>query len=92
MLEKNEEQNWQYLAHKIHDEHKEKHNTEKRWAQRTPPKTDLNPDAREKLTLPTSYTVTNIDKSGKNLLGDRGKTKIYVEENQSIAIWDMDIS
>jgi len=46
----------------------------------------LNPDAREKLAVPTSYTVTNIDKSCKNLLGDRGKKKIYVEGKQSIAI------
>jgi hypothetical protein len=35
---------------------------------------------------PTSYTVTNIDKSCKNLLGDRGKKEIYVEGKQSIAI------
>ena len=48
--------------------------------------TALNPDSRKKLALPTSYTVTNIDKSGKNLLGDRGKKKIYVEGKQSIAI------
>ena len=54
---------------------KTKHNTEKRWAQRTPPKTALNPDARKKLAVPTSYTVTNIDRSSKNLLGDRGKKK-----------------
>jgi hypothetical protein len=46
----------------------------------------LNPDAREKLAVPTSYTVTNIDKSCKNLLGDRGKKEIYVEGKQSIAI------
>ena len=71
---------------------KTKHNTEKRWAQRTPLKTALNPDAREKLAVHISYTVTNIDKSGKNLLSDRGKKKIYVEGKQSIAIWDMDIS
>jgi hypothetical protein len=54
---------------------KTKHNTEKRWAQRTPLKTALNPDAREKLAVPTSYTVTNIDKSGKNIISDRGKKK-----------------
>jgi hypothetical protein len=30
-----------------------------------------------------------MKKSGKNLLGDRGKKKIYVEGKQSIAIWDM---
>jgi hypothetical protein len=70
---------------------KTKHNTEKRWAQRTPLKIVLNPDAREKLAVPTSYTVTNIDKSCKNLLGDRGKKEIYVEGKQSIVIWDMDI-
>ena len=64
----------------------------KTWAQRTQPKTAFNTDAREKLTVPTSYTVTNIDKSGKNLLGYREKKKIYVEGKQSIAIWDMDIS
>ena len=52
----------------------------------------MNPDVREKLSVTTSYTVTNIEKSGKNLLGDRGKKKIYVEGKQSIAIWDMDIS
>ena len=52
----------------------------------------MNPDAREKLTVPISYTVTDIDKSGKNLLSDRGKKKIYVEGKQFIAIWDMDIS
>jgi hypothetical protein len=46
----------------------------------------LNPDAREKLAVHISYTVTNIDKSGKNLLSDRGKKKIYVEGKQSIAI------
>jgi hypothetical protein len=46
----------------------------------------LNPDVREKLAVTTSYAVTNIDKSGKNLLGDRGKKKIYVEGKQSIAI------
>ena len=46
---------------------------------------------REKLAVPTSYTVTNIDKAGKNLLGDRGKKKIYVEGKQSIVIWDRDI-
>jgi hypothetical protein len=46
----------------------------------------LNPDAREKLAVPTSYTVANIDKSGKNLLGDRGKKKIYVEGKQSIVV------
>ena len=28
-------------------------------------KTALNPDTCEKLAVPTSYTVTNIDKSGK---------------------------
>ena len=71
---------------------KTKHNTEKRWAQRTPSKTAFNPDAREKLAVPTSYTVTNIDKSGKNLLDDREKKKIYVEGKLSFAIWDMDIS
>ena len=71
---------------------KTKHNTEKTRAQRTPLQTALNPDPREKLAVPTSYTVTNIDKSGKNLLGDRRKMKIYVEGKQSIAIWDMDIS
>ena len=71
---------------------KTKHNPEKRWAQQTPLKTALNPDAREKLAVFTSYTVTNIDKSGKILLGDRGKKKIHVEGKQSIAIWDMDIS
>ena len=49
-------------------------------------KTALNPDAREKLTVPTSYTVTNIDKSGKKNFSDRGKKKIYVEGKQSIAI------
>jgi hypothetical protein len=53
---------------------------------RTPLTTALNPDAREKLAVPTSYTVTNMKKSGKNLLGDRGKKKIYVEGKQSIAI------
>ena len=71
---------------------KTKHNTEKRWAQRTPLKTALNPDAREILAVHISYNVTNTDKSGKNLLSDRGKKKIYVEGKQSIAIWDMDIS
>ena len=35
--------------------------------------------AGEILAVSTSYTVTNIDKSGKNLLGDREKKKIYVE-------------
>jgi hypothetical protein len=49
-------------------------------------KTTLNPDAREQLAVPTSYTVTNIDKSCKNLSSDRGKKKIYVEGKQSIAI------
>ena len=58
---------------------KTKHNTEKRWAQRHHQKITLNPDPREKLAVPTSYAVTNIDKSCKNLLGDRGKKKIYVE-------------
>ena len=52
----------------------------------------MNLDAREKLAVPTFCTVTNIDKSGRNLLGDRGKRKIYVEGKQSIAIWDMDMS
>jgi hypothetical protein len=46
----------------------------------------LNPDAHDKLAVPTSYTVTNIDKSGKNLLGGRGKKKIYVEGKKSFAI------
>jgi hypothetical protein len=54
-------------------------NTEKRWAQRTPLKITLNPDVREKLAVPTSYTVTNIDNSCTNLLSDRGTKKIYVE-------------
>jgi hypothetical protein len=49
-------------------------------------KNAFNPDACEKLAVPISYTVTNIDKSGKNLLGDRGKKEIYVEGKQSIAI------
>jgi hypothetical protein len=49
-------------------------------------KITLNPDVREKLAVPTSYAVTNIDKSCKNLLGDRGKKEIYVEGKQSIAI------
>jgi hypothetical protein len=35
----------------------------------------LNPDAREKLAISISYTVTDIDKSGKNMLSDRGKKK-----------------
>jgi hypothetical protein len=70
---------------------KTKHNTEKRWAQRTPLKTALNPDTREKWVVSTSYTVTNIDKSCKNLLGDRGKKEIYVEGKQSIVIWDRDM-
>ena len=52
----------------------------------------MNPDAREKLAVSTSYTVTNIDKSCKIILGDRGKKEIYVEGKQFIAIWDMDIS
>ena len=55
---------------------KTKHNTEKRWAQRTPLKITLNPDARDKLAVLTSYTVTNRDKFGKNLHGDRGKKEI----------------
>jgi hypothetical protein len=46
----------------------------------------LNPDAREKLAVSTSYTVTNIDKSGKHLLGDRVKKKIYLEGKQFIAL------
>jgi hypothetical protein len=46
----------------------------------------LNPDAREILAVHISYNVTNTDKSGKNLLSDRGKKKIYVEGKQSIAI------
>jgi hypothetical protein len=52
-----------------------KHNTEKRWAQRTPLKTVLNHYAREKLAVPTSYTVTNIDNSCTNLLSDTWKKK-----------------
>ena len=60
-------------------------------AQLTPQKTALNPDAREKLAVPISYTVTNIDRSGTNLLGDRGKKKIYVEWKRSIVICDLDI-
>jgi hypothetical protein len=46
----------------------------------------LNPDARDKLAVFSSYTVTNIDRYGKILLGDRGKKKIHVEGKQSIAI------
>ena len=82
------------MAYKKHDGHKQKQNKtqKKRWAQQTPLKTVLNPDAREKLAVPTSYTVTNIDNSCTHLLSDRGKKKIYVEGKQSIAIWDMDIS
>jgi len=34
---------------------KTKHNTEKRWAQRSSPKTALNPDAREKLAVLACY-------------------------------------
>ena len=71
---------------------KNKTQTEKRWVQRTPLTTALNPDAREKLAVSTSYTVTNIDKSGKHLLGDRVKKKIYLEGKQFIALWDGDIS
>ena len=43
-----------------------------------PTKNSFEPDTREKLAVPASFTVTNIDKSGTNLLGDRGKKKIYV--------------
>jgi hypothetical protein len=76
------------LAHKTHDEHKQKQNTTQKKDEHNGhhQKTAFNLDAREKLAVPTSYTVTNIDKSDKNLLCDREKKKIYVEGKQSIAI------
>jgi hypothetical protein len=46
----------------------------------------IDEDARKKLALPNSYTVTNLDKSCTNLFGDRGKKKIYVEGKKSFAI------
>ena len=71
---------------------KTKHNTKKRWAQRTPLKTALKPRCSRKLAVSTSYTVINIDNSCTNLLSYRRKKKIYVEGKKSTAIWDMDIS
>ena len=67
--------------HRKKDEHNKRHQI-----------ITLNTDARGKLAVPTSYTVTNIERSGKILFGDRGKKKIYVEGKQFIAIWDMDIT
>ena len=87
------QRNWQHLVHKTHDEHKQKQSTTQKKDEHNGPhqKNSFQPRYSQKLAVLTSYAVTNIDKSGKNRLGDRGKNEIYVEEKQSIAIWDMDI-
>jgi hypothetical protein len=65
------------LAHKTQDEHKQKQNTTEKKDEHNGPhqKITLNPDPREILAVPTSYTVNNIDKSCKNLKAEKTRKK-----------------